>query len=306
LVLLNRRHRIAFAALLLIAFLGLYAFSNLTVLGQSLENSWARSYQPEQTIGLRLDDAHVPPFGFDKATIVLGLLLAIVIAAVRKQWRTLITIAIAGPAAIASSEIFKHFAGRPRLVQTLDYDVSYPSGHAGIALTITAALLVALPEGRRKWIAPPLLLWCIVVSAGLQAEGQHRASEVIGSGLLVAAVFLAVSAATAQHTWSPRVISIWSVRTRIGLGVLAVLAAAIGAWNPVPWMDAVYAGTALLAAGLVGAAALATAAPADRSLRRSNPEVGLDVVAPARNTPPRERSDEAATGSAAPSRARGI
>jgi membrane-associated phospholipid phosphatase len=260
------------AALLLIAFLALYAFSNLTVLGQSLENSWARSYRPEQTVGLWLDDAHLPPFGFDRATIVVGLLAAIVVAAARKQWRTLITVAIAGPASIASSEIFKHFAGRPRLVDTLDYDVSYPSGHAGIALTVTAALLLALPRDRLKWFAPPLLLWCILVAAGLQAEGQHRASEVIGSGLLVSAVFLTVSALTSPRTDSARLTNIRRAPTRWLLGGGAIAVAVCGAWNPVPWMTAVYAVTALLATSLVAGATLHLArrpAPTERGRART-------------------------------------
>lgn len=252
----SRRRRFLVGLLLFVLFFGLYAFSNLTAVGQAAENSWARSYQPEQAIGWHLDHVNVPPFGFDKLTIIVGILAAITMSIARRQWRTLVTVAVATPASILAAQVFKYTFPRPHLVESRDFDVSYPSGHAGIALAITAALLIAMPRRWLRWAAPPLTAWCILVAAGLQGEGQHRASEVIGSALLISSVFMIVGAFTTSITTPVPIRQLWNRRRIRTLAVILTCSAIVGAWNPIPWMVAVYATSALLSLALVAATCL--------------------------------------------------
>ncbi|WP_423921747.1 hypothetical protein ACPEEZ_01385 [Frigoribacterium sp. 2-23] len=258
---ISRARRLSVGVALLAAFVALYAFSNRTALGQSLENSWARLYDVDKTLGHHLDfGGIVPPFTFDIETLVAGVGAAVVIALVRRRWRAAVLVAVAMPIVVLGTSLFKQVAGRPELVPSLDTEVSYPSGHAGIALVVTAALLIVAPPRLLGWCFAVLGAWCLLVLGGLQAEGQHRASEVIGSSLLTAAVIVLVDATTRRRGASLRD-TLRSTRRpgRAGLAAAAVAAVAIaviGAWCPVWWPMPFYAAAALLATALVCAAAL--------------------------------------------------
>lgn len=247
-------------------FLLLYWFSNRTVVGQSLENSWAWAYDVDRTVGKWLDLHHLPPFSFDRQTIVVGIVLALVIAAVRKDWRGAILIAVALPGSIAASALFKSVFERPTLVESLDDSVSYPSGHAGICLAVSAAILIAVPRRWLPGVAPVVGAWMAVATSAIQAVGNHRPSEIIGSALLVSAVFLLVGAAVTPR--SAR-LEIDARRLRatittlaphavggIALGGTIIATAVLGAWGAIAWMSVFYAVAAVAATALTIAVAV--------------------------------------------------
>lgn len=264
----TRRRGLVRALLLAVAFVALYAVSNLTAFGQTLENSWARRYDVDATLGHELDFAgFVPPFNYDIEILVIGVGAACVIALVRRRWSELLVVAVAMPLVVFGTHVFKEVAGRPELVPSLDTATSYPSGHAGIALVVSAALVVVLPARALRWAGPVLGCWCLLVIGGLQAEGQHRASEVIGSGLWTATVLVAVQALVGRgdaqvgrslpSRRSPRPIRTSAVVTV----VVAVIVAVAGGWCPLWWCTLVYAGAALLATWLTWTAALGARTP---------------------------------------------
>lgn len=257
---LSARARLsAVGVIALVLFFVLYAFSNLTVAGQSLENGWAWTYDPFVTVGYWLRQHDLPPLSFDRATIVVGTLLAVVIAAVRRHWRTAVWVAVATPGAVLASEGFKTVFDRPLLVESRDTAVSYPSGHAVAVLAVAGALLIVVPRSWARWVAPVVGVWMALATSAITVIGNHRPSEIVGAALLTIAVFtlsgilaqrgLADDAASsaAYGAEAPKVFeSSWMVP---GVVTLVVVAGVVAAWGAPPWVtaiDGVVAATASL------------------------------------------------------------
>lgn len=243
-------------------FFVLYLFSNLTAVGQSLENGWAWDYEVFDTVGYWLYMHDLPPLGHDRATIIVGTLLAAVIAAARRHRRTAVWVAVATPGAVLASEGFKTVFGRPMLIDARDDAVSYPSGHAVVVLAVAAALLIVVPKGWARWVVPVLGVWMASATSAIIVIGNHRPSEIIGAALLTIAVFALVGAvahltsrrqlarsggrraAAPAAPGEQRSLSAWVL---VGLIAVITLAGIVAAWGALPWVTAVD--------GLTGAAA---------------------------------------------------
>ncbi len=176
-------------AIAVVLFFILYLFSNHTVAGQSLENGWAWTYDPFVTVGYWLRQHDLPPLSYDRATIVVGTLLAVIVAAARRHWRTAVWVAVATPGAVLASEGFKAVFDRPVLVESRDTAVSYPSGHAVAVLAVAAALLIVVPKLWTRWVAPVVGVWMALATSAITVIGNHRPSEILGATLLTVAVF---------------------------------------------------------------------------------------------------------------------
>ncbi|RKT33426.1 hypothetical protein DEU34_2020 [Microbacterium sp. AG1240] len=243
-------------------FLVFYAFFNLTVLGQSLENSWAWRYEVFDTVGYWLSRHGLPPLSGDRATIVVGVALAVIVAAARRRWRTAIWVAVALPAAVLASEGFKTISARPLLVDSRDDAISYPSGHAVIALAVGAALLIVIPRLWVRWFVPVLGVWMAMASSAIIVIGHHRPSEIAGAALLVIVVFTLVGAvvqpiaSARQGEFAARTDGrpgAWAADAARRVWVRVLIVAAIvaaglfAAWGALPWVT--------LVDGVTGAAA---------------------------------------------------
>ncbi|SDQ87453.1 hypothetical protein SAMN04487847_2828 [Microbacterium sp. cf332] len=247
-------------------FFALYVFFNLTVVGQSLENGWAWKYEVFDTVGYWLHQHDLPPIAHDRATIAVGTLLAIGIAAVSRDWRTVAWVAIATPGAVLASEGFKMVFGRPLLIDSRDDAVSYPSGHAVIVLAVSAALIVVVPKGWARWVVPALGVWMALATSAIVVIGNHRPSEIIGAALLTIAVFtltgtvahssflrLRMSSGTRHPvaTEAPSEDAAPRAWTLVGLVALIAVAGIVAAWGALPWVTAIDGATGAVASLLV-------------------------------------------------------
>jgi membrane-associated phospholipid phosphatase len=272
-----------------VLFLVLYALFNLTVLGQSLENSWAWRYEVFDTVGYWLSRHGLPPLSGDRATIVVGVALAVVIAAARRHGRTAVWVAVALPGAVLASEGFKTISARPLLVDSRDDAISYPSGHAVIALAVGAALLIVIPRMWVRWFVPVLGVWMAMASSAIIVIGNHRPSEIAGAALLVITVFALVGAVVQPGTTARRSEpaahadgrpEAWGagVARRVWVRVLivaAIVAAGLfAAWGALPWIT--------LVDGVAGAAASLLVTLTALAIRSwiSSPPPTVTVVGP--------------------------
>lgn len=245
----------------LVLFFVVYAFFNLTVAGQSLENGWAWTYDPFVTVGYWLRQHDLPPLSYDRATIVVGTLLAVVIAAARRQWRTAVWVAVATPGAVLASVGFKTVFDRPLLVASRDTAVSYPSGHAVVVLAVAAAWLIVVPKSWARWVAPVVGVWMALATSAITVIGNHRPSEIVGAALLTIAVFTLsgvvahlglsdeATSSAARLTGASRVFGQrWMVP---GLVVLVVMAGVVAAWGAPLWVTAIDGAVAAVASLLI-------------------------------------------------------
>ena len=245
-----------------VLFFVLYLFFNLTVAGQSLENEWAWKYEVADTVGHWLRQHDLPPLSFDRVTIVVGTLLAVVIATSRRHWRTAVWVIVATPGAVLASAGFKTLFLRPLLIDSRDDAVSYPSGHAVVVLAVAAALLIVVPTRWTRWVAPVVGVWMAMATSAIIVIGNHRPSEIVGAALLTVAVFMLTGVVAhlglpRQLAWSGMrnsapstepagddAVSAWTVT---GMVALITLAGIVAAWGALPWVTAID--------GVVGAAA---------------------------------------------------
>lgn len=176
-----------------LAFVALYLFFVQSYTGQLVDqlafdgaDFGSRSVTP---LTLKLLDL-VPAI-----SAVLGLLLTLVIAAVRRNWSTLIVAVGAAGAAIATTQLLKYLVlDRPDLGVPGYAGNSFPSGHTTVAAaSALAVFLVSSPRMR-----PTVGAWgsAFAVAAGLStvANRWHRPSDVI-AGLLVVALWGCVAGA---------------------------------------------------------------------------------------------------------------
>ncbi len=244
--------RLSVAGLLILGFLVLYAISNLTAIGQWAENSLLGGYETQTLVWFPYDYLQFPPFEHGGETVVAGLAIAVLIAAVQRRWRDLAIVAIATPVAVLATQAFKDVAGRPRLVVSPDVDPSYPSGHFAVAAAVTLALLIVVPRTWLRWCAPLLLAWTVMIGAGVLSMGWHRSSDVMGGALLVSAVFLIVGALLASGRGRIRPRRLWSIPAAIAIASVLVVVAVASAWKPMLWTVPIFAIVSLLSTALVG------------------------------------------------------
>ncbi|WP_106348490.1 phosphatase PAP2 family protein [Antricoccus suffuscus] len=237
-------------------FLALYGASNQTVFGQTAENSLLGGYQDQTLIYVLYHYLDFPPFAHGEETAVVGVAIAALIAVRRRRWRDMATVVVAAPVAIYATHVFKNVAGRPRLVISRDVDPSFPSGHFAVAAVVTVALLIVVPSVWLKWCAPLLLGWTAMIGAGVQSMGWHRPSDVVGSALLVAAVFLVVGSLLSKSIKRVVVGQLWPGLVGLTIALVIVALAVASAWKPKTWAVPYLAISALIATALIGWVAL--------------------------------------------------
>ncbi|MFG2226036.1 phosphatase PAP2 family protein [Streptomyces sp. NPDC048644] len=180
------------AALFLAAFAAVYLLAVCTPFGQAAENSLVVGFADDARIFPWAQSLGPPPLTAEYATLIVGVVLLAVVAAVRRR-------PLAGAAAVAvavvtlgATELLnKAVLPRPDLSHAPGnlVEASFPSGHVAIAAGLVAgALLIASPR-TRPYVAAAGALWLAVTAAAVQALYWHRPSDALGATLLACACY---------------------------------------------------------------------------------------------------------------------
>jgi len=173
------------AVLAIVVFVALYLFFVRTQQGQAIDQL---AYD-----GADFGRRSVTPFtrgvldALPLASVVVGLLLTIVVALVRRNGRTLVVAMGVAVAAIATTQLLKYGAlSRPDLGVEGYAGNSFPSGHTTVAAASALAIfLVSSPRTRSRvgvwWTA-----FAVLAGVSTLADGWHRPSDVIAALLVVA------------------------------------------------------------------------------------------------------------------------
>jgi len=182
-----------FAAVLCLGFvLALHRIFVASGPGQRLDNSAAES-TTGHTLSGGLGDVFLS--GVSLPILLGGVLLAVVIALVRRRPVEAVGVLVLMAGANLTTQVLKHaLLDRPDLGVTLDLANSFPSGHTTAAAGI-AAVFVLVTAARWR----PLVLLIGGVSAGLAGwatltNGWHRPSDVVAAFGVVAAWYFFIRA----------------------------------------------------------------------------------------------------------------
>lgn len=133
--------------------------------------------------------------------IVLCIVLAVVLLAIRRRWRDAGSLVLAGILGVVGSETLKLIAQRPRPLDSLvvEQSFSYPSGHSMGAAMLAVSLALIFESERtragssaRSWIWAAACLWTIAMMWSRAAVRVHWLTDTLaGASLGVAVAILA-------------------------------------------------------------------------------------------------------------------
>jgi membrane-associated phospholipid phosphatase len=211
---------------LAIAFVVLYLLAICTPYGQSVENAMTRGFSEQTWIyGIRYSIGP-PPLRGEELTLVVGIVVIVLVAVLRRQWR----LAVAGafvPAATAVSTFVlnRYVLPRPGIsgAPVSLTEASFPSGHVAITAGVAiGAILVCTPRAR-PYVVAAGTTWLAFIAAAVQNLGWHRPSDAIGATLLAAVWYL-----VAVH-WLPAASKLASRGPVFPVLLLAAAGAVLGA-----------------------------------------------------------------------------
>jgi len=185
-----------------VGFIGLAAVVRLGLLDtlDSTMREWAR---PRDVWGPTQWRADYVVEGFRPAVLAGSLaVLTLVFCIVRRSIRPLALVVGASLLTVTLTLLAKLAVGRPDTHEVVDsHGGSFPSGHTISAVVcLGLAVVIAWPAPRRwLWLAPALAGG--VMGAALMVQAAHWATDIVGGGLLAAAVLATVSA-VGRNGWS--------------------------------------------------------------------------------------------------------
>ncbi|NEA36615.1 thioredoxin domain-containing protein [Streptomyces sp. SID13031] len=212
---------------LAIAFVVLYLLAVCTPYGQSVENR-PGGFASETWVFHILYSVGPPPLRFEGPIFVIGVILIVGVAVLRRQWWLAVAGAFVPVATAAASYLLNRMIlPRPDISNAPEslMEVSFPSGHVAVTAGVAAgAILVSTPRAR-PYVAAAGVLWLAFVAAAVQNLGWHRPSDAIGATLLACIAYL-----VAAHLLPAATRPATQVRTTPVLGLVPALAiAAVGA-----------------------------------------------------------------------------
>ncbi|MDJ0463875.1 phosphatase PAP2 family protein [Streptomyces sp. H27-C3] len=179
-------------AAFLIAFTAIHLIAVWTRLGQAAENALVRGYADGARISAMVESWGPPPFTDEWATLIGGMALIAVIAALRRRWREGCAALAAVMLTLAVTEFLsKVLLVRPDLVDAPQPLVaqSFPSGHVAITAALALGCALVAPGRSRPYVAAVGALWTAVIAGGVQSLYWHRPSDVLGATLLACACY---------------------------------------------------------------------------------------------------------------------
>lgn len=125
------------------------------------------------------------------ASVVLGSLVILVIALVRRRPHLALTAGVIIGGSFVTTQLLKRIIlDRPNLIGLTDPAQQhnwFPSGHSTVAMALVVALVIVVAEEARPLVALAGLVYATMVGAGTVTLGWHRPSDVLGAYLVVAA-----------------------------------------------------------------------------------------------------------------------
>ncbi|GHA90525.1 hypothetical protein GCM10010512_22530 [Streptomyces thermoviolaceus subsp. thermoviolaceus] len=222
------------AVLCLCAVVAVYLLAVCTPFGQRAENSlfvpagggggaWMHDWS-----GVAYDSHPIPPLD-DSAmpTLVVGCAVIAAVALVRRcRRRGCLAAGVVGLTLVGTTAGKDHLP-RPDLVHAdvMLVDPSFPSGHAAVPAALTLALTLVVSARVRPYVLVIGTTWFALIAGTVQAIGDHRPSDVLGSTLLACGLYGLAARLLPGDT--PRVVRCPRALTAIGL-VLAVAGAVVG------------------------------------------------------------------------------
>lgn len=190
-----RRRRLpahaALLAVLVVAFVALWAASHLTAAGQAADAGAFRTFAPwhDAAAGAAGALRRGLPVAGAAVVAVLGL-----VALVRRRWRDLVAAVLVAAGTVGVAVGVRELLERPDLGGFGYAHQTFPSGHVAVVggLGVAAWLLWPWPSSR------PVAGWTGLVVTAVAALASvvtyaHRPSDVVGSLLVAAAAAVAVS-----------------------------------------------------------------------------------------------------------------
>lgn len=118
---------------------------------------------------------------------VVGLVLTIVVAAVRRNGKTLVVAVGVGVAAIATTQLLKYgVLSRPDFGVDGYASNSFPSGHTTVAAASALAIFLVSSPRTRSMVGIWGTVFAVVAGVSTLADQWHRPSDVIAALLVVA------------------------------------------------------------------------------------------------------------------------
>lgn len=181
------------------AMVTVYVISVWTRTGRLIENSVLRGARGLSTEQIRAGEATLSTIS--TATFVIALIGIVLIAVLRRRIQVALAAATIVIGSVVLSQVLKRFLLPRPAILTRDYFTpnSFPSGHVTVALAMTLALLLVLPN-RSRWIAALAgSLYTALIAWLTMALQWHRFSDTLGADLECLAVAVVVSVVLAKR-----------------------------------------------------------------------------------------------------------
>ena len=220
-----------------------------TAVGQKVDNAAliGREVVPEEFVG----DAWTILDTVGIIGLAATALAVVTFAALRGRWWQAAAAGAVIVGANLTTQVLKHgLLTRPDLTaQTIKDFNTFPSGHATVAISVAAALLLVVSTRHRAAVAVPAMIYATAVGIATVTAGWHRPSDAIGAWFVVG-IWTAAAAAgliAAGGTTTPVRPGGWGIAAEatLWLGAAALLVGALllgGAWAglrvAVTWVEA--------------------------------------------------------------------
>ena len=164
-----------------------------SAVGQKVDNAAliGRGVVPEEFVA----DAWTILDTISVVGLALATLAIVTVAALRGRWWQAAGAGVVILGANLTTQVLKHVVlTRPDLTaQTIKDFNTFPSGHATVAISVAAALLLVVTARQRALVAVPAMVYATAVGVATVTAGWHRPSDAIGAWFVVGAWTAAVA-----------------------------------------------------------------------------------------------------------------
>jgi undecaprenyl-diphosphatase len=193
------QRRLIAAALLLGTFLSIAVA--VTVLGEPSFDRYLDSHASSLRDGAFGRLLHgLSTIGYADWFAPIVAIVALLLAAVRRvaaAVELILAVVLANVAFALFKQLFRR--ARPEFSEQIVGGYSMPSGHATMSFTLVTALLLAVPELRRPWLAIPLVAYAVLTALSRVVLGVHYTTDVAAGACLGVACALVVDAAVQRR-----------------------------------------------------------------------------------------------------------
>lgn len=157
--------------------------------------------------------------------IALGAAVAVAVALARRRWALAVQATVLVAGANLTTQVLKWLIERPDLGPA-SYGNSLPSGHATVAASVAAAVLLVVPRRARPWVVLLGALYTAATGVSTLIGQWHRPSDVVAAVFVVLLWTALVCAATPDSALDPpgRAVSRGTALVAGGLGLVALAA----------------------------------------------------------------------------------